>query len=169
MTSPSTHPNKTVDSLKSSTPETIRRVGVIGGGQLAWMMALEAKELGIELVVQTPNASDPAVAIAADAILAPIADAAATDRLAAQCEVITFENEFIDLKALADLAGKGVQFYPRLEALAPLLDKYDQRCYLRQIGLPTPQFATLTSEAELPSLPQQADKLGFPLVLKTRR
>ena len=142
---------------------------MIGGGQLAWMMALEAKTLGIELVVQTPNASDPAVAIAAAAILAPIADAAATAQLAAQCEVITFENEFIDLSALADLAAKGIKFYPQLDALAPLLDKYDQRCYLEQIGLPTPQFVTLTSEAELPSLAQQANKLGFPLVLKTRR
>lgn len=169
MTSPPKLPTEKVESLRSRSPEIIRRVGVIGGGQLAWMMALEAKALGIELVVQTPNASDPAVAIAADAIFAPVADAAATAQLAAQCDLITFENEFIDLPALAELAAKGVQFYPQLEALAPLLDKYDQRCYLDQIGLPTPRFVPLASEADLPSLQQQADQLGFPLVLKTRR
>ncbi len=38
------------------------RVGVIGGGQLAWMMAQEAKKLGISLIVQTPHPDDPAVA-----------------------------------------------------------------------------------------------------------
>jgi len=35
------------------------RVGVIGGGQLAWMMAQEAKKLGISLIVQTPHPDDP--------------------------------------------------------------------------------------------------------------
>ena len=43
----------------------MKRVGVIGGGQLAWMMAdAAAKALGVELVVQTPSPDDPAVAIA---------------------------------------------------------------------------------------------------------
>ena len=41
------------------------RVGVIGGGQLAWMMADGAKALNVELCVQTPNADDPAGAIRA--------------------------------------------------------------------------------------------------------
>jgi hypothetical protein len=40
------------------------------GGQLAWMMAPGAERLGLELVVQTPSSQDPAVAIAADTILA---------------------------------------------------------------------------------------------------
>jgi 5-(carboxyamino)imidazole ribonucleotide synthase len=55
-----------------------KRIGVIGGGQLAWMMGAAAKKLGLELVVQTPSWDDPAVTIAADTILAPVADAAAT-------------------------------------------------------------------------------------------
>ena len=169
MTLPSTPPATKIEFPRSRFPEQVRRVGVIGGGQLAWMMASGAKALGIELVVQTPNASDPAVAIAADVILAPITDADATAQLAAQCDLITFENEFINLPALAELAAKGVQFYPQLDVLAPLLDKYDQRCYLNQIGLPTPQFVTLASQADLPSLQHQAQQLGFPLVLKTRR
>lgn len=42
----------------------MKRVGVIGGGQLAWMMGSAAKKLGIELVVQTPSINDPAVVAA---------------------------------------------------------------------------------------------------------
>ena len=42
----------------------MKRIGVIGGGQLAWMMADAAKKLGVELIVQTPSANDPAVAVA---------------------------------------------------------------------------------------------------------
>ncbi len=145
-------------------PIAIRRVGVIGGGQLAWMMADAATQLGIELVIQTPAATDPAVAIAAQTILAPVADAAATAKLAADCDVITFENEFVDLPALQQLAVQGVCFRPRLEALAPILDKFEQRSFLQAVGLPVPAFKAVTA-AELRSHPPTE----FPIVLKTRR
>lgn len=135
------------------------RVGIIGGGQLAWMMAKPAQALGIELVVQTPSADDPAVAIASRTIIAPIDDATATAELARHSDVVTFENEFVNLDALLPLAAKDVCFRPSLNALSPLLDKYHQRCYLKKLGIPQPQFA----------LPSSLDQLGFPVVLKTRR
>lgn len=142
----------------------LRRVGVIGGGQLAGMMAAAAKTLGIELVVQTTHTTDPAVGIATDAILAAIADLEATVQLAARCDVITFENEFIDLPALTALAQQGVCFRPSLETLAPLLDKYEQRCYLQQLGLPVPKFNCLWPDSNLGDL-----GLSFPIVVKARR
>jgi 5-(carboxyamino)imidazole ribonucleotide synthase len=145
-------------SLPQRSP--VRRVGIIGGGQLAWMMAEAAQQLDVELIVQTPESTDPAVAIAAATVLAPIRDAAATAKLAAQCDVITFENEFVDLQALQQLAAS-TQFHPSLTALTPLLDKYDQRTYLQQLGIPTPQFWT--------GPPQTIPPMQLPVVLKTRR
>lgn len=145
------------------------RVGVIGGGQLAWMMGLAAQELGISLVVQTPHATDPAVAVAADVVYGAIADASVTATLATRCDVITFENEFINPVALSRLAAQGVVFYPSLASLTPLLDKYDQRCCLRSLGLPTPQFITARGD-RLPSLWATEDwEVAFPVVLKARR
>jgi 5-(carboxyamino)imidazole ribonucleotide synthase len=148
----------------------IRRVGVIGGGQLAWMMAAAAAKLGIELVVQTPSSDDPAVSIAAGVVLAAIDDATATAQLAAQCDVITFENEFVNLEALSRLATQGVCFRPGLEALKPLLDKYHQRCYLQKLGLPTPQFAAWSNTWQQALEEREQNVLAsFPFVLKTRR
>lgn len=139
-----------------------QRVGIIGGGQLAWMMADAAQRLGIELIVQTPHADDPAVSVATEVILAPVADAQGTALLAQKCDVITFENEFIDLEALFYLKNQGVRFSPDLEALKPLLDKYHQREYLASIGLPVPRFTALLE-------PTQPLDFTFPLVLKARR
>ena len=148
----------------SKQPHTpVRRVGVIGGGQLAWMMAEAAQTLGIELIVQTPSPHDPAVAIATQTVLAPVADAHATAQLAKQCDVITFENEFVDLAALAELEQAGVHFYPSLQSLEPLLDKYRQQSFLQANGLANPQFAAVTIEELLNTA------TTFPLVLKTRR
>lgn len=157
--------------------KNVKRVGIIGGGQLAWMMAGAAEVLGIELVIQTPYPTDPAVGIATETIFAPIDDATATAQLASRCDVITFENEFINVEALMELAQQGVCFRPRLEALAPLLDKYNQRCYLEDIGLPQPDFMTLEGEvgneefihAASFGQPLNLSELEFPLVLKARR
>jgi len=145
----------------------MKRVGVIGGGQLAWMMAAGAKKLGIELVVQTPNKSDPAVAIATETIIAAIDDAEATKALAEDCDLITFENEFVNLTALSTLAEQGACFRPGLDVLSHILDKYEQRCYLQQIGLPVPKFVAL--EASDIGVHSHALLQKFPVVLKARR
>ncbi|MBE9040481.1 5-(carboxyamino)imidazole ribonucleotide synthase [Oscillatoriales cyanobacterium LEGE 11467] len=138
------------------------RVGIIGGGQLAWMMCPPAQKLGIDAIVQTPSPKDPAAATAVEIVLAPVADATATAQLAQRCDVITFENEFVDLEALSKLARQGVCFRPSLESLAPLLDKYHQRSFLQDLGVPVPKFFTLTPNKPLP-------ELQFPVVLKARR
>lgn len=157
----------------AANPTTPKRVGVIGGGQLAWMMADAAKKLSIDLFIQTPQKSDPAVLIATETVFAKIDDATATAQLASLCDLITFENEFINLAALMPLASDGVCFRPRLEALMPLLDKYDQRCYFEEIGLPQPNFMTLEGvdnqleQAE--SVALNLSELEFPCVLKARR
>lgn len=139
-----------------------KRIGVIGGGQLAWMMAQVAPKLELKLIVQTPSSLDPAVGEADGAIFAPIADDAATAELAQQCDMITFENEFVDLEKLRPMEASGVKFRPRLAAIAPLLDKSEQRQYLRDLGIPVPEFSLLETEADL-------ENLEFPLVLKACR
>ncbi|MBE9107837.1 5-(carboxyamino)imidazole ribonucleotide synthase [Nodosilinea sp. LEGE 07298] len=147
----------------------IKRVGVIGGGQLAWMMGQAAQKLGLELVVQTPQETDPAVAIAHSTVLAPIADVAATASLAAQCDVITFENEFIDCAGLQTLAESGTIFRPSLDVLTLVLDKRHQREFFAQIGLPNPRYNYLDGDESEADLAAKAEIIGFPLVMKTRR
>lgn len=155
--------------MTRSSSGTVEQVGVIGGGQLAWMMGPGAKALGLELRVQTPAKTDPAVAIAAAAIVADVADVAGTTALAAQCDVITFENEFIDCQGLQPLADQGTVFRPGLEVLALVLDKGHQRRFFEQAGLPNPRYQSLGEGETLDTLMTKAQAIGFPLVMKTRR
>lgn len=149
----------------------MKLVGIIGGGQLAWMMGDAAKKLGVDLLVQTPSKNDPAVSIAQEAVFAPVDDAASTAVLAQKSDVITFENEFVNLDALSTLENQGVCFRPRLAALAPLLDKYHQRCYLQELGLPVPKFFALDDDFNTvqENLQSKIEHLGFPVVVKSRR
>lgn len=142
------------------------KLGIIGGGQLAWMMSDAAKKLGVELIIQTPSQNDPAVSIAKDVILSVVNDHYATEVLAKKCDVITFENEFVNLPALSLLEKQNVCFRPSLSALSPLLDKYEQRCYLQSLGLPVPDFFDFIEQE---NIADKITQLGLPVVIKTRR
>ncbi len=152
-----------------------QKIGVIGGGQLAWMMAIAAKKLGLELTVQAGNPNESAVCVADRVIYGKVNDAEATAQLAKYCEVITFENEFVDLVALQELEDlidqdgdqdRPLLFLPRLETLAISVDKLKQRQHFRDRQIPTPEFYGVDTEIELLAA---ADRLGYPFVLKARR
>ena len=78
-------------------------VGVVGGGQLAMLLAAAARSLEVPLHIQTPSAQDPAAALATSVVLANLDDISATRELARRSGAITFENEWLDLPALAPL------------------------------------------------------------------
>ena len=155
-----------------------QKIGVIGGGQLAWMMAIAAKKLGLELTVQAGSPHESAVDIADRVVYGKVNDAEATAQLAKYCEVITFENEFVDLVALQELedlinqdfvkqeVDRPLLFLPRLETLAISVDKLKQRQHFRDRQIPTPEFYGVDTERELLAA---ADRLGYPFVLKARR
>ena len=118
-------------------------IGIVGGGQLAWMLAQAAERQGVELHVQTPGAQDPAVALAASVVQADVRNVAGTAELARRCNAISFENEWIDLPGLGPLAADGVRFVPSLEALRPLVCKRSQRELLQRLNLPSPRWFPL--------------------------
>jgi len=123
--------------------EAADAIGIVGGGQLALMLAEAADELGLALHVQTPSASDPAAAAASSVVLAPLDDLAATRQLARRCAAISFENEWLDLQGLATLETDGVRFVPALAALEHLVSKRRQRQLLNRLHLPAPRWCGL--------------------------
>ena len=120
-------------------------IGIVGGGQLALMLAEAAQEQGVALHLQTPGGVDPAVGLATTVLQAQIGDASATLELSRRCSAISFENEWVDLDALAPLAEAGVVFLPSLESLGPLVDKRQQRELLGRLSIPTPRWLPLNA------------------------
>ena len=123
-------------------------IGIVGGGQLAWMLAQAARRQGVDLHVQTPNPSDPAAGLAASLVEASVRDTEGTRLLAGRCRAVSFENEWVDLEGLAPLAAAGVRFVPALEALRPLVCKRSQRELLQRLHLPSPRWFPLEQVQE---------------------
>ena len=142
------------DPAPLSSP-AVSSIGVVGGGQLALMLAQEAPGLGLQLHLQAASASDPAVALASSVVLGGPDDVEATAALARRCQVITFENEWVPLEALQGLRQGGVRFLPDLDALAALMSKRAQRELLQKLALPTPRWCPLEQVLEPPPAPQE--------------
>ena len=95
------------DPASLSSP-AVSSIGVVGGGQLALMLAQEAPGLGLQLHLQAASASDPAVALASSVVLGAADDVEATAALARRCQVITFENEWVPLEVFSSHQGPWV-------------------------------------------------------------
>jgi 5-(carboxyamino)imidazole ribonucleotide synthase len=128
-------------------------IGIVGGGQLAWMLAEAARAHHVELHVQTPDPQDPAATLACSVVQADVRDVAATRELAQRCAVVSFENEWVDLDGLAALEADGVRFVPALKALKPLVCKRSQRELLQQLNLPSPRWFPLDQLKQPPPPP----------------
>jgi 5-(carboxyamino)imidazole ribonucleotide synthase len=142
------------------------RLGIIGGGQLARMTAIAALPLGVEVVVLEKNQHSPAARLSPDCIVGDWAERATLLKFAAQCEVITLENEFVDAAALAVLENAGHQVFPSAQCIATVQDKFTQKSALQTAGLTVPKFCAVQSPEEIIAA---GKNYGWPVVLKTRR
>jgi 5-(carboxyamino)imidazole ribonucleotide synthase len=154
-----------------SSPETttnFSRVGVVGAGQLAYMMGEAAGELGLTLSVLANDPADSATGAIDDVVLGAATDSDAIRRLAERVDVITFDHELVDLEALEALEGEGVVLRPSAQALRFAVDKAFQRRAFRQNQLPVPRFLVVRSSLD-DRLSAFLDEIGNAPVVKAAR
>ena len=84
------------------------RIGIIGGGQLGKMMILDGKRMNFYFVILDPVKNCPADSIADEHIIAGFDDLDAINGLGEKVDVVTFEFEHINVKALQALEANGV-------------------------------------------------------------
>lgn len=142
------------------------RIGIVGGGQLAKMTALPAMELGCEVVILEKTENTPASCLAAEIFYGDWDDPDNLLKLAKKVDVVSLENEFVDADSLKKLEDAGHHLYPCSATIGMVQDKLIQKQALSNVDIPVTPFAAVSSHEEIE---QQADKLGWPLVLKARR
>jgi 5-(carboxyamino)imidazole ribonucleotide synthase len=143
---------------------TFPRVGVVGGGQLARMLAPAAEPLAVRLRVLAESADASAAQVVPDAPVGAADDLAALLAFSAGCDVVTFDHEHVPQPVLAELAARGVVLRPGPSALRFAQDKAAMRERLTAAGLPAPEWALIRSARELSAF---AERAGWPVVLKT--
>jgi 5-(carboxyamino)imidazole ribonucleotide synthase len=114
------------------------RVGIVGGGQLARMLALAARPLGIDVTVLEPTPSPPAASVAT-VIAAPFDDPAGLAQLADTCDVITVELEAVPVASLQWL-NQHRPVHPSPQFVAVTQDRLIEKEALRDAGIVTAPF-----------------------------
>ncbi|MGP9649423.1 5-(carboxyamino)imidazole ribonucleotide synthase [Glutamicibacter sp. AOP38-B1-38] len=142
------------------------KIGVIGGGQLARMMAPEALNLGFELHVLAEGPDVSAARCVPDAPIGDYKDLATLRAFAQGKDVVTFDHEHVPNEFLTTLINEGINVQPRPEALIHAQDKLVMRAAIEKLGLPNPAWAKVENVAELIAFGEQT---GWPIVLKTPR
>ncbi len=139
-------------------------LGILGGGQLGWMLGIAARRLGIECVFLDP-AEHCTADLVGDRIRAAYDDAEALSELARRCDVVTYEFENVPAGSAARLAEE-VDVRPGWKSLETSQDRLVEKSFLTRHGVPVPTFAAVE---DLPSLEAAVADVGLPAVLKTRR
>lgn len=139
------------------------KIGVIGGGQLGRMLALAGTPLGQQFAFLDP-AEDACAAALGEHLCAGYDDREQLKRLADSADVVTFEFESVPAETVAFLA-QYVPVYPDAESLRIARDRLFEKSMFRDLGIPTPEFANVLSQADLDAAVQQ---IGLPAVMKTR-
>ncbi len=140
------------------------RIGIIGAGQLGQMLGYAARDLGVECCFLDPSDAPPA-ADCGEVIQRPFDDADALARLAAECDVITYEFENVPVAALHRIEGK-VPVYPPAAALRHAQDRLDEKRLFDQLDIPLPGYRTVDTREDILDA---INDLGLPVVIKTRR
>ncbi len=139
-------------------------VGIVGGGQLARMLALAGYPLNLRFQVLDP-AADACAGQVATLLRGDYDAEARLEQLADWAEVVTFDFENVPATAALALERQ-VAVYPPPGALAAAQDRVTEKTLFWELGIPTPTFATVASLEELRGA---VARVELPAVLKTRR
>ena len=139
------------------------RIGIIGGGQLGQMLGYAGRTLGFDCEFLDPSPNPPA-ASAGPVSTAAFDDENAIRELASRVDVLTYEFENVPVDALATIDG--VPVYPPLDALSKAQDRLYEKELFEALDIPLPEWHAVDTRDDLAAA---ANRLGLPMVLKTRR
>jgi phosphoribosylaminoimidazole carboxylase PurK protein len=165
-----------------------KSVGILGGGQLAMMLAQAATEMNVSVHILSENPNDPAAKISVK--LNPktntppnplvklqlinknihwhkgsISSLKDIQNFSKKMDIITFESEFIKPEILKALIKKKVKLRPSGSVILKLQDRLSQKKWLVKNKIATSPFIEVKSASQLKRFMQTSD---CGIVLKKR-
>jgi len=142
------------------------KLGILGGGQLGKMMLYDTRKFDIQTYVMDPNPEAPSKIACNHFETGDLMDYDRVMEFGRQVDVLTFEIEFVNVKALEDLEASGVKVYPSAATLNKIQNKSVQKEFYKTNQIPTADFITYPS-LDLLKREVSEGKLKFPFVWKS--
>ena len=135
-------------------------IGILGGGQLGYMLALAGYPLGLHFRFLDPSPEAPVGRIATR-ITAQYDDHSALKKFAAGLELVTYEFENVPVEAARFLAER-VPVLPPPAALEAAQDRLNEKHLFQELGIATTEFAAVANQDALDAAVKQ---IGLPAIL----
>jgi 5-(carboxyamino)imidazole ribonucleotide synthase len=129
------------------------KVGILGGGQLGRMLLQTAANYQVETHVLENDDECPAAHLCRYFIKGNIRDYETVYHFGKGLDAITIEIENVNIEALERLEAEGVKVFPKPSVLRIIKNKVRQKEYYLEHGIPTAEFAIITSKNEIGQLP----------------
>jgi 5-(carboxyamino)imidazole ribonucleotide synthase len=139
-------------------------IGILGGGQLGYMLALAGYPLGLHFRFLDPSPEAPVGRIA-QRVTADYTDQVALEKFSSGLELVTYEFENVPVEA-ANFLAERVPVYPPPAALEAAQDRLKEKQLFQKLGIATTEFAPVLKQNDLDAAVKQ---IGLPAVLKTCR
>ena len=139
-------------------------IGILGGGQLGYMLALAGYPLGLHFRFFDPSPEAPVGRIASR-VTAEFSDESALDKFTNGLELVTYEFENVPVAAVRFLAER-VPVFPPPAALEAAQDRLREKQLFQDLGIATTESAPV---ADAGALDAAIDQIGLPAILKTCR
>lgn len=140
-------------------------IGIIGGRHISKMLVMSAKKLGFKVGILDPMESCPASQVADWHILADYNDGSALLDLAKKSDVITYETENIDVRALEFL--KDYVLLPQgTFGLTVTQDRLIEREFLDSLSI---NIAPYETAVVISDIKEAAGIVGYPCLVKSTR
>ncbi len=139
-------------------------IGILGGGQLGYMLALAGYPLGLHFRFLDPSPEAPVGRIA-NRVTADFNDEQALEKFSHGLEVVTYEFENVPVAAAKFLAER-VPVYPAAVALEEAQERLREKRLFRRLEIPATEFAEIAKREDLDAAVKQ---VGLPAMVKTCR
>jgi 5-(carboxyamino)imidazole ribonucleotide synthase len=143
-----------------------KKVGILGGGQLARMLILEGHRLGLEMHVLCTSKNEPAAQVTSHVHIGTIDSLDDLNKFFKDLDAVTFESEFVDIGRITQSAFSDIHFFPNMQAIELVQDRLTQKQLLDDHDIPTAAWLPVASNDDLRKAATKFKK-GF--VLKKRR
>ncbi len=139
------------------------KIGILGAGQLARMIALAGYPLGLDFIFLDPSAEACANKLG-EHLHGDYNDPRLLAELAERADVVTYEFENVPAE-VAEFLAAHTRVYPPAQALAIAQDRLVEKNFLNTLAIPTPAYAAIDTFEQLV---QAMSTIGYPAVLKSR-
>lgn len=141
-------------------------IGILGGGQLARMSAMQAIRLGFDVAILEKEKNSPAGVLTKKEFVGWVDEKKIFDEFIEASDIITLENEFIDYKYLEYIENKGKKVIPDSKTISLIQDKFIQKTTFQNSGIPAPKFLNVNETTTYEFIKSELDSK---FVLKSKK